>query len=495
MRGMRQRIGFAIVGVLLLTAFACKHKYTPEIPDANYPADVNHIVLTKCATSGCHNRTGYQNAGGLNLDSWDHLFNGGKDGAVVVPYRPENSTLLYYINNGHFPEFQWQHPSIPAENVITEAEYTTIKSWIAQGAPDKDGNIPFASNAALRQKIYLVHGGQGSCKLLAVIDGERKVVMRYLPIGTSEYNESAHNIRVSQDGKYAYVCFLGSQYIQKINAQSDQIIDSVNVGNKQWGVINLSEDGKKLIVNAWQSNGEVLIINTETMTIEKQFSGSNLFINPHGILSNSSFDTFYVSSLYGNSVYKFSIDFKMYKEISLDGNPVTHTAVPGVTPDPHDLAYNPDRTRFFVTCQGTNELRVFDARRDTLMRVIPVGMMPQHIAISRSSNYAIVACMDDDNTNGNGYKGSVYVINYKTLDVVKKIEGQFSEPHCVLVDDIHQVFYVLNKNLSSSFAGAHTSICGKPDGWYSVYDLKTLEPLAERIETVSNPYFADTRFK
>jgi DNA-binding beta-propeller fold protein YncE len=494
MQDMKRRIGLVLVGTLLLVA-ACKRGYSPEIPDANYPTDVNQIMLTKCATSNCHSRTSYQNAGGLLLDSWDHLFNGSNNGAAVVPYRPENSPLLYYINNGSFPELQRQHPAFSGTSAITNAEYTTIKNWIASGAPDKDGNIPFATNSALRQKLYVVHATPDNCRLLAVIDAERKVVMRYIPVNTAPAGSLPQHIKVSPDGKYAYMCLQGSPYLIRINATTDQVMDSLNIGSKQWSEISLSDDGKKLLLSAQQSDGVVLVVNTATMTIDKQLNGANQFINPHGIAGVAGFDTFYTASSAGNVVYKTSADGSFHHEISINGSTATHTSIPGVTPDPYDLVFNPDYTRLLISCTGTNEVRIFDARHDTLMRVIPVGAAPRFITISRTTDYAFVACMNDNNAAGSGYKGSVCVINYKTLDFVKKIEGPFADPGAVVVDDAHGIFYVLSQNTSGSFSGANGSVCGKPDGWYTMYDLKTFQALSGRIETTSNPFFADSRFK
>ena len=57
------------------------------------------------------------------------------------------------------------------------------------------------------------------------------------------------------------------------------------------------------------------------------------------------------------------------------------------------------------------------------------------------------------------------------------------------------MFYVLSKNFTSGYTDAYTSICGAKNGWYSVYDMNTLNVIKEKVETEENPYFADTRFK
>ena len=77
---------------------ACKRELGD--PDTKgYPAEVGQILLTKCATAGCHNDASNAAAGGLNLSSWEKLFQGGNGSACVIPYRSDFSTLCYYVNS------------------------------------------------------------------------------------------------------------------------------------------------------------------------------------------------------------------------------------------------------------------------------------------------------------------------------------------------------------------------------------------------------------
>lgn len=174
-------------GSLAVLCFAsCKHSpqyTTPVTPEDNFPPEIGKIITTKCATAGCHNAASYQTSGGgLLLDSWQHLFDGGNTGAVIVPFSAENSSLLYFTNThedlGPIPPDEMKMPlnSPP----LSREEYMTLRDWVMAGAPDKNGNIPFASNAATRQKVYVLHQG---CDYVSVIDAEKNVVMRCIPVG------------------------------------------------------------------------------------------------------------------------------------------------------------------------------------------------------------------------------------------------------------------------------------------------------------------------
>src|SRR5690606_17130157 len=133
---------------------------------------------------------------------------------------------------------------------------------IETGAADINGNIPFATDASTRQKIYLTMQG---CDMVAVIDAQTKVVMRYIEVGKTPAIENPHCVRVSSDGRFAYVSFLGGDYIQKINTETDAVVDELQVGIGSWNVFLLSPDGKKMLLSDWrpQPNGRLLLINTE----------------------------------------------------------------------------------------------------------------------------------------------------------------------------------------------------------------------------------------
>lgn len=488
-------ISFLILTVFL---FACKHevKTTDPVPqDGNYPPEVANIIITKCATSGCHNALSYQNAGGLLLDTWEHMFNGGSNGAAVVAYSTDNSPLLYFINTDPSLGLVNQ-PTMPYNSTpLSTTEYNTIKNWIAAGAPDKNGNVPFASNPDTRQKFYLGCQGSGACKLVAVIDAEKKVVMRYIKIGEPGVTEIAHNIRVSADGKFAYVCFIGGRYVQKIDTRTDSIVASADLGaNKQWSVINLSPDGKKLMVSDWEGSGSLSMINTESMTLIQNFPGLTW---PHGIASCPTYDTFYTPSQYGNQIYKFNLDGSYFKTISVDGNPLTTSSILNVTPDPHDIFMLPDHSKYFLTCENTNEVRVMDSYADTVIKVFHIGKFPQELTISKTKPYVFVTCMEDTSAFPLS-KGSVYIFDYQQLSFVKRIDASFYQPHGIAVDDQNGVFYVVSRNFDPTGGPAphHSSECGKNNGWYQVFDLTTLQPYTgRRYEVTPDPYFIDARFK
>lgn len=487
------------LSVLLLAAASCVHQPPPVPADGNFPPDVANILVNKCAVSGCHNAASYQNADSLLMDSWDHLFNGGVTGSVVVPYSPTFSPLLYFVNTDSSlgtvatPTMPYSTPGRTLAP-LTKAEYETLQAWIAEGAPDKNGNVAFASDPDTRQKIYLTQQG---CDLMAVIDVQTNVVMRYIPIGVSVNIESPHCVRISSDGRYAYVSFLGGNYIQKIDTRTDNVVAEANVGSGSWNILYLAPADTALVTSDWLGEGYLAFINSSMQAQQPYLGGGGLFVYPHGITSNLTYDTLFVTAQYGNVIYRVAANGSFYRKLSLDGNPaVAASSTTGATPDPHDILMMPDYSRYFVTCDGTNEVRVLDAHTDSVLAHIPVGTYPQELALSKTMPYMFVTCQEDVSPVP-GCHGSVYVINYNTYEVVKVIYGDFYQPHGITVDDRDGLVYIASTNANPNGPAPHhaTACAGRP-GWYTVYDLNTLQPHnTRRYEVTVMPYSAAVRFR
>lgn len=487
---------------LTLVIYGCKHDRPDNEAisgDNMYPEKVANIFVNRCATAGCHNAASYTNAASLRLDTWDKLFNGSSNGAVIIPYDDSASSLLYYINTDPAlgpvatPRMPFVNGDPHNDAPLTRDEYLTIRDWVRAGAPDKKGNIPFASNAATRQKVYLTQQG---CDLVSVIDAERKVIMRNIHVGKSPGIESPHCVRVSNDGNYAYVAFTKGTYMHKIDTRTDAIVGEVRLSadteSAQWNVLHIADDGKSVMISDL-AKGNLKIVNTATMTIDFDF-GAGTFVNPHGIESNAAFDTFFVTGQTGNTVYKITKTASP-KEISADGNPPNPK---NKSLDLHEIIMTPDHSKYFLTCENSNEVRVMDAYTDQLIRVFDnLPAKPQELAISRVRPYVFVSCMEADNPTPVNSRGAVLVINYNTMQIERTIYGSFYQPHGIAVDDQRQQFYVASANISTTGrAPHHVSVCSGNAGWYDVYDINTLQKVnGVQYQASIAPYSADIRFK
>lgn len=488
---MISRVRFCVLGLLFIALIsACKHEPSGVVPKdavkSNFPGDVAVIFETKCAVSGCHNAASYTAAGGLLLDSWEHLFDGGNNGAVVVPYSSIFSSLLYFVNTNEDSGLV-QAPTMPINaDPLTPEEYSTLKQWIDAGAPDADGNIPFADRATSRQKIYAI---QGACDVLTVIDAEKNVVMRYLYMGKVASQETITDIAMSPDGNYLYLFYYLNNIIQKLDTRTDKVVAEGDLQDFFWRDIYVSDDGAKIVLSSSDDNSiRVLDANNLQQLQKYKFNMSSL----KSVVSNKNTDTIYVASSIGNTIYEIANN--QVTEISIDSNPPS-TNSSTTAPNPWDMEMSPDYSKIFITCSQTNDVRIVDTRTNELIKTIPVGETPQQITRSKSKPYIFVSCMNDPSTELKA-KGSIYVINYETLEVVKKIQSGFYEPYGIAIDDEKGTLYFVSRNFTADGPQPHHgSLCGDRNGYYQIFDLNTLEPVNnKRYEILANPTETVIRF-
>ena len=79
--------------------------------------------------------------------------------------------------------------------------------------------------------------------------------------------------------------------------------------------------------------------------------------NAHGSALNKTNDTLYVTSQSGNFIYKVDTGFTMIPiQITLDMSG-TPSNTPG-TFDPHEILFSADGSKYFVTCEAANQVRL-----------------------------------------------------------------------------------------------------------------------------------------
>ncbi|MGH9417497.1 MAG: DUF5777 family beta-barrel protein [Terriglobales bacterium] len=120
-RNLVRILAIFALGLMAVAAQAPNSTPTP----ADGFASVEPIFRAHCL--GCHNQT--VKAGGLVLASYASLREGGKHGAVVVPFHSVSSRMMLLLEGKLSPRMPLSEPPL---NV---AELATIRSWIQSGAP------------------------------------------------------------------------------------------------------------------------------------------------------------------------------------------------------------------------------------------------------------------------------------------------------------------------------------------------------------------------
>ncbi|MFK7821483.1 MAG: c-type cytochrome domain-containing protein [Planctomycetaceae bacterium] len=119
------------MNLLLLFALAIPGSNVEDSPE--YSRDIAPILNKYCV--GCHMDDDMQ--GGLSLETWAELQEGGEHGKVVLPAGPESSTLIRRITGEDTPQMPPEDNEGP-----TADEVKLLKAWIAAGAKGPNGTEP-----------------------------------------------------------------------------------------------------------------------------------------------------------------------------------------------------------------------------------------------------------------------------------------------------------------------------------------------------------------
>lgn len=493
---MKSKVIYVIVAFVLCASVysGCKQDEPAfDLEGSGYPDEIGQIILSNCAISGCHNSASAHAAAGLELTSWETMFKGDRNGAVIIPYSHEHSTLFMYCNTYEDLGMTLE-PTMPFnDDVLTRTQMITLRNWINSGAPSRTGKIAFAENSN-RKKYYAVNQG---CDIVTVIDAESGIPMRYIPVGSSATIENPHGIRLSPDGQHWYVCFASGSYLEKYRTSDDAFVGRVLLGPNasaafgSWNTFAITPDSRHAFAVHWSPSGpgRIVWVDLESMQFLQEYQ-SSVLNQTHGSAVSPDGSSLYVTTTAGNFIYKFDVTdptSPSFDQIIIDG--VSSTPQPGNSENGHEIAFAPDGTKYFITCQGTNKVRVFDIVTDALIATIPVGAVPQELAFSQTSPYAYVTCTEDTITYP-GKRGSVYAFNWQTNTLVGSLYTGH-QPHGIAVDDDKQQVIVANRNNSlGGPAPHHSSACGGRNGYVSYIDMNTFTLLAGRDLELSTDTYA-----
>ncbi|REJ81399.1 MAG: YncE family protein [Bacteroidetes bacterium] len=490
MNAIKNSFTLIVLAITALLQFSCTYDKQELIPESNFPSEVSAIITTKCATAGCHNNISYQNAGGLDFSSWESMYAGGRSGSSVIPFSTDYSFLLYFVNSDTSlgPTLEPRMP-IGAE-ALSSAEYQTLVNWIANGGRNKSGELRYPDGAS-RKKAYICMQG---CDQVAVIDAESGNIMKYVSVGISPENtEAPHMVRLSPDGRYWYVVFFNGKIIQKFRTEDDTPVGTVNIGTGDWNTIIITPDGKKGFVSA------TLLQKTTVIDLENMVVETSIFPEfPHGGFITPDGNYLYLTSQLGNFVNKVDISnvFYNYDPVILQPGESKTTAS---RYDAHEMILSPDGQKYFVSCQASNEVRIFRTANDSLLGIIPVGHRPQEFSISSTRPYLFISCTDDP--SGTNRKGNVYVINYQTNSLITSVYTGY-QPHGIAVNDDKDIVYVAHLNSDSNGPTPHHSTgCGGRNGYMTAINMSNLSlyrktqpdgsSFVYRNELLTFPYFVE----
>lgn len=474
------------IAVMAFAAVTCR-KDIGKARYGNYPYAVGKIISTHCSVAGCHNSQSSLAASGLNLESWESLGKGSLSGSPVIPYSTRFSSLCYFVNS-YADLGPINMPRMPLNrDALSREEVKAIKDWVNAGAPNESGEILFAYGPA-RKKLYAVNQG---CSVVTVIDAETQLPIRYIDVGTKGGTDTPHQVRVSPDGLYWYVIFINNNILQKYSCLTDQLVAQIPLTPAKagtgttdalnWNTFVISKNGKRAYAVSWSESGAIAAVDLEHHTLQHYMA---FVYNPHGVVLNSGEDKIYVTAQKGNYIMEVDTALTSRNNLSLEnGLPANQNSVL----DAHDILLSPNKHDLWITCQSSNEVRVYDLRAAAVTSILPCGLYPQEIVYASGTDAYYVACMND--TTVRGTCGSVTRLSASNpLD--RKILPCGFQPHGICVEESKGLIYVLSRNQSSKGPPPHhSSQCAGKNGFMNFIDLQTFILLEKKYELSVDPYF------
>lgn len=455
-----------------------------------YPQEVAAILVTKCATDGCHNELSYKASGGLNLGTWESLFEGTRTGAVVIPFRADFSPLCYFTNVDSSMGISLA-PTMPiGQNPLTRTEYLALKNWIENGAPDVNGNVKFADDIN-RRKYYITNR---LCNVVTVVDAASKLQMRYVNVGDPSVMKFPYCVKVSPDKQYWYVSFFTNcSSIQKFSAADDRLVQNINIGTGSWTSFVITSDSRYGYFVDNSSHGKIAYVDLQAGKLLNTYSFNGDLSYPSGIVLNEKLNKIYLGSLTGNFIYIIDLADPASPKIKatpIDGSNLVQYQS---SLNPTELVSDPLTNKCYVACSGSSEIKVLDMATNNVISSIPLMSYPAFLGISHSSHRLFISC-PDDSISFPGNRGAVVSISTVDNSIERKIKTGY-QPYGLTVDEGEKVLVVVNANISSKGpASHHISICGQKNGNISYVSLNTLEILPKiKPELASFPFFIDGR--
>lgn len=419
------------------------------------------------------------------------MFTGSSSGSPVIPYNSQFSSLCYYINT--YDELGLQNtPTMPLNGKkLSYDEVKLIKNWINAGAPDINGNVKWADNPK-RKKLYAVNQG---CDVVTVFDAESRLPMRFIRVGTKASGNTPHQIRVSPDGNYWYVIFVNNNIMQKFSCTDDSYIGDIPLSPlaagtgaddaQDWNTFVISKDSKRAYCVSWTASGKVAAVDLENRKL-RHYLGGQIF--PHGIALNKLEDKMYVTGQSGNYLIEIDTGFTFTNLLSLENNVQPNNLS---TLEPHDIILSADKNSLLVTCQKSNDVRVFNLLSGNVSNIIPTGIYPQEIVYSPGFNQYFVSCSEDTVSFPRSHGNIVRI--YANSYITSKIPCGF-QPHGMAVDESKKLLYVTSRNIMADGpAPHHTSQCAGRNGFVNFIDLNSFKVLPDRYELSVDPYFIFAR--
>ena len=383
---------------------------------------------------------------GLALSSWADIVHGSEFGDVVVPFSPARSLLLRMATD----RVGGAHPGEVGADTLTQAELDALRTWIAEGAPDDEGQIAFAES-----EDFLYVANQDAATV-TVIDMQRNVDARVVDLTDNGYLATAkpHHVAVESDGAHWYVSLIGANRVAKF-ARQNVLVGEFEFETPGMLAVDPTDDylyvGRSLsAANPPASIGKIRMSDMTGELIPV------VFPRPHALAVEPTGAFVYSASLGQNQLIA-------YETASGD---VTFASVSGPVHSFVQHAIAPDGGTLASSAQLTNQVLFFDLSapdEPAFSWSVGVNAGPWHPVFSPDGQFLYA---------GNKDANTVTIVSVGGRRVEAVIAGDgLAQPHGSAISDDGQTLYISSRNADGSYSPRHDFGANALDGTVAVVDL------------------------
>ncbi len=424
---------FSVIILTVLLIGSCDRNLAPlnndnidysEVSDIRYSRHVQPLLNRYCLN--CHGPG--KASRNLRLDSWDKLIAGSDFGEALIPFDPENSLMMELLTE----KVGTNHPADLGAQMPDSIEIQFLGRWIAGGARNDEGKIPYQNS---RNLLYVCNQNSG---IVSILDTKVKLVTRninFAALGLSS-NSKPHDVAVEPDGSFWYVSLINDSKILKFNRENEL------VGEAEFtdpGLLALHPTKDFLYV------GHTLSIPSVPPTLGViRRSDMNLtlvslpFSRPHALAADNS----------GRYIYLASLVQPFLATIDTDTDQTNVSSIFNIPGPPRTLVQmniSPDNSEIYLSSQQEQKMLVLDIgdpQNVTFTDSVIVGRAPWHPKYSPDGNYVYV---------GNNGSNTVSVINTVSRREELQIgtgDGSdgISQPHGLVISRNGETVWVSNRN-------------------------------------------------
>ncbi|MDP6396132.1 MAG: YncE family protein [Candidatus Marinimicrobia bacterium] len=293
-------------------------------------------------------------------------------------------------------------------------------------------------DAAESGEIYKVYITLQNVDKVAVMDGETGEIIREVDTDMiPNVADNPHYVIIDEVNKVWYVTLISSGYVLKFDLLTDELLDSVFVGN-QPALMEIDPMGDYIYVSRFMpmmgmSNASTQVhrINTSTLTVDSVDVGAS---SPHGIAISSDGSELWVASNQASHFFRIETD-----RFGEEGYEPESYKIGSEVPDPVgindgiyevlEIVISPDGEKLFMSCSdmAKNEIRVFSTSSGDSLATYSLesmGMQPWHLTTDPDGEYLYVASR---------MANAVSIVDLETGSIYYIENTLFDTPHGVAI--------------------------------------------------------------